>query len=96
MGRSTSGRQVAAWRWNLVESDTAVDCCRAYRLVPLALLPPLLFGHCPRSLFHPSQGLAFLDEVEGLMDQLLALAGSNVERVKPAAKAVSLPILTEW
>ncbi|OSX69233.1 hypothetical protein BU14_1714s0002 [Porphyra umbilicalis] len=42
------------------------------------------------------QGLAFLDEVEGLMDQLLALAGSNVERVKPAAKAMSLPIVTEW
>jgi len=54
------------------------------------------FGRCLRPLFHPSQGLAFLDEVEGLMDQLLALAGSNVERVKPAAKAVSLPIVTEW
>lgn len=42
------------------------------------------------------QGLAFLDEVEGLMDQLLALSGGNVERVKAKAKNVPLPILTEW
>lgn len=42
------------------------------------------------------QGLAFLDQVEGLMDQLLALSGGNVERVKAKAKNVPLPILTEW
>lgn len=42
------------------------------------------------------QGLRFLDEVEGLMDQLLALGGENVDRVKAKAKNVPLPILTQW
>lgn len=42
------------------------------------------------------QGLLFLDEAEGLMDQLLALSGGNVDRVKAQAKNVPLPISTEW
>lgn len=42
------------------------------------------------------QGLGFLDQVEVLMDELLALGGDNVNRVKAKAKTLPLPVLTEW